>query len=78
MDRGSDLDIEKGSEDVPSVVPLLVDDGPKFRRQRTAVSNVEPFEESEPVPPPRPVDYTFRGRHIELIAIGISHASMPG
>lgn len=76
MDRVGDQDTEKG-EDAPSVVPLLVDDGPTFRRQRTTVANPDPFDGSDPVPPPRPVDYTFRGRHIEMIAIGTLHISMP-
>ena|SRR5271154_1213469 len=70
MDRGSELDIEKG-EDIPIVVPLLVDDGPAFRR-RTMVENIDPLEGPDTAPP-RPVDYTFRGRHVEMIAIGISH-----
>ena len=72
MNGGSELDIEKGDDIPTSVVPLLgLDDGPTFRRQRGTVANAEPPE--APDAPPRPVDYTFRGRHVEMIAIGISH-----
>jgi len=76
MDGGSELDIEKGDDIPTSVVPLLVEDGPTFRRQRTTVANAEPPEEPGTAPP-RPVDYTFRGRHVEMIAIGISHIPEP-
>jgi hypothetical protein len=72
MDRASELDIEKGDDIPTSVVPLLVEDGSTFRRQRTTVANAEPSDGPD-TSPPRPVDYTFRGRHVEMIAIGISH-----
>jgi hypothetical protein len=74
MNGKSKLDIEKG-DDIPIVVPLLADDGPAFRR-RTVVENIDPLE-GQDTAPPRPVDYTFRGRHVEMIAIGISHFSKP-
>lgn len=35
------------------------------------VENIDPLE-GQDTAPPRPVDYTFRGRHVEMIALGIS------
>ena len=50
-------------------LPLELGDVPTVRRQRTSVANVQPLDESDSAPL-KPVDYTFRRRHIEMIAIG--------
>ena len=70
MDRNRDIE---RLEDPPSSLSLKTGENDvesRVRRQRNSVPNVQAAEGSD-TEPPRPKDYTFRGRHVEMIAIGI-------
>lgn len=69
MNGNGDIDIEK-SEDPTTVVSRTgVDDGQSLRRRRAS----DPGAQAANTAPQRPEEYTFKGRHTEMIAIGISY-----
>ena len=74
MVPNEEIDLEN-LEPPPSILESLhggsdVETG-TVRRQRTSVMYSKLEDETENTAPKR-VDYTFRGRHIEMMAIGIS------
>jgi hypothetical protein len=73
MATEGDIDLEN-LEPPPSLLesmqPAMDGDSPTIKRQRTNVLYSKLDDETETTAP-KPVDYTFRGRHIEMMAIGI-------
>lgn len=71
MSGNEDMDIEK-SETPPSIMslPTGVDNAQPFQRQRNNVPDIQADDEPDTAPPKRK-DFTFKGRHIEMLAIGI-------
>lgn len=70
MEQNGDIDIEK-LDPPPSTMSLQADgDNTSVRRRRTEVMYSQLSEEPDNTPP-KPVDYTFRGRHVEMMAIGM-------
>lgn len=69
MAYNGDVDLEK-LDPPPSTMSLQADsDNTSVRRRRTEVMYSQLAEEPDNTAP-RPVDYTFRGRHVEMMAIG--------
>lgn len=77
MNRKSDGDIEM-PEDPSGLLSLKtgVDDTHTILLQERGVSKVQADEGSDTAPQ-RPKDYTFLGRHVEMIAIGIFNIPIP-
>ena len=70
MEQNGDVDLEK-MEPPPSILSSQggSENTPTARRQRTNVVYSQLPEEPEDSVL-KPIDYTFRGRHIEMMAIG--------
>lgn len=69
MEYNGDVDLEK-LDPPPSTMSLQADgDNTSVRRRRTEVVYSQLPEEPDNTAP-KPVDYTFRGRHVEMMAIG--------